>query len=609
MRHAILEVLKHYGVAWRLRMSFVKSHLAFNILLAAVFTPMMAATIFVALKMSGKPALADFDIALFLVSPIGLVFGVILAGLAIVLLVLDVSLMMAVALKDRQGGSTRLSDGIAMVIPRLPLVFGVAVQIALRLLAIMAPFLVVSGGAYAMWLTEYDINYYLSQHPPEFVRAVVVIGMTLVAMIAVAVWRSLGWALAVPLVLFDGQAPREAMRISQRDMKGRRLSFVLRLSLWAAVGAVISLAVLTLVGAVLQLGLILVPSGLRYVALFLLFSMILWSLLNLFLTAITTGALAVSIMEISHWPSGSVEKSQPLPRGVFVAGICVALAAVVFGGFGVAGVMGVDQTRPVAVIAHRGAAGARPENTMASVHKALEDQTDWIEIDVQETADGKVVVIHDSDFMKVAGNGTKVWDATYEQLGEIDIGSWFDPAYADERTPLLSEVLSAAKDKAGVIIELKYYGHDQDLEARVARIVEETGMVDQVQIMSLKYDAVQKMRALRPDWSVGLLASASLGNMWNLDADFLAVNSATVSSRFVRSSHESGKNVYSWTVNDALSMSAMLSFGVDGLITDEPALARQVVADRHEISGVERLVLGLAGRIGLDLPEQGDEVF
>ncbi|CUH53735.1 glycerophosphodiester phosphodiesterase family protein [Shimia marina] len=606
MAHTVSDVLQHYKLAWRLRLPFVKTHVIFNILMASIFAPLMALTVFVALKLSGKPALADFDIAVFLLSPVGLLAGVTMAGLFIVLLVLDVSLMMAVALRDHQAKSHDLWDGVSLVLPRLPAVFGVGVQLALRVLVMAVPFLAIAGAAFVYWLTEHDINYYLSQHPPEFRQAVMVIGGALAALIVLLIWRSLGWVLSVPLVVFDGLSPRAAIRESQQRMQGRRVQFLGKLVIWAAMGGVISLLLLAAVGMLLQLGLEFMPFGLRGVAVFLLLSTGVWALLNLFLTAFTTGALAVSFMEEADWPRSGVQKAARMPRVLLIMCVMLALGVSVLGGLGVAGVMAVDSTRPVAVIAHRGAAGARPENTMASVLKAIEDQTDWVEIDVQETRDGAVVVIHDSDFMKVAGNPLKIWDATLTDLEKIDIGSWYDPAYAAERTPLLKDILLAAKDKAGVVIELKYYGHDEMLEQRVVDIVEETGMQDQVKIMSLKYDAVQKMRTLRPDWTIGLLASASLGNMWKLDADFLAVNSATISTRLVRSSQEVGKKVYVWTVNDALSMSGMLSFGVDGLITDEPALARQVLADRRTLSGVERLVLGLAGRIGLDLPERDD---
>ena len=261
------------------------------------------------------------------------------------------------------------------------------------------------------------------------------------------------------------------------------------------------------------------------------------------------------------------------------------------------------QTRDdIQIIAHRGAAGARPENTLASVRKAIEDKADWIEIDVQETADGEVVVIHDSDFMKLSGRNLKIWDATLQDLAQIDIGSWFDPAYAAERTPTLAQVLDIARNRAKVLVELKYYGHDVDLEARTARVIEQAGMADQVAIMSLKYPAIQKMREIRPDWRTGVLAATAVGNITRLDGDFVAVNVHQVGPRLLSAAKAAGKDVYAWTVNDPLEMSAMISLGVDGIITDEPALARQVLIERASMSSPERLLLLVAERLGLSLP-------
>ena len=126
------------------------------------------------------------------------------------------------------------------------------------------------------------------------------------------------------------------------------------------------------------------------------------------------------------------------------------LAALVAGTL-VAGVTGfflVDSVRmddDVLVIAHRGASGRAPENTLAALAAAIEDGADLLEIDVQETIDGEVVVIHDSDFMKIAGDPRKVWDVTYEETRTIDIGSWFGPEFSAQRLPTLEEVLELAK--------------------------------------------------------------------------------------------------------------------------------------------------------------------
>jgi glycerophosphoryl diester phosphodiesterase len=218
---------------------------------------------------------------------------------------------------------------------------------------------------------------------------------------------------------------------------------------------------------------------------------------------------------------------------------------------------------------------------------------------VQETADGEVVVFHDSDFMRAAGISTKIWEATLADLGMIDIGSWFSPAFANERVPTLAAVLDLCKGKVGVVIELKYYGHAQQLEERVARIVDERGMASQIAVMSLELDQVKKMKALRPSWTVGLLLSVSAGDLRASGADFLAVNGAFASRRFVRSAHLRGMKVYAWTVNDAATMSAMIGRGVDGLITDKPALANAVLAQRAGMSPALRLLLELAGILGV----------
>ncbi|MEO2026579.1 MAG: glycerophosphodiester phosphodiesterase family protein, partial [Fuerstiella sp.] len=152
----------------------------------------------------------------------------------------------------------------------------------------------------------------------------------------------------------------------------------------------------------------------------------------------------------------------------------------------------------------------------------------------------------------------------------------------------------------------KYYGHDDQLEQRVAEIVEEHGMAADVIAMSLKVDAVTKMKQLRPAWKVGLLLSVYAGNLKKLNADFVAVNAGFANRSFIRAAHDSGKEVYVWTVNDSATMSTLIGRGVDGLITDKPALARLVLEHRSQMSVPERLMMELAGVLGV-VPEIGEQ--
>jgi len=198
----------------------------------------------------------------------------------------------------------------------------------------------------------------------------------------------------------------------------------------------------------------------------------------------------------------------------------------------------------------------------------------------------------------------KVWELSLEEVKKIDVGSWFSAEFSNERVPTLKEILEEVRGKANVFIELKYYGHDQQLEQKVVDIVENADMVDTIAIMSLKHDGIQKVRSLRPDWNIGLLSATAIGNLTTLDVDFLAVNSAMATASFIKGAHSAGKEVLVWTINDRFSMSRFMSLGVDGIITDEPELARTVLAERAELSSVERLLLHTAIILDQPFPEK-----
>jgi glycerophosphoryl diester phosphodiesterase len=149
-----------------------------------------------------------------------------------------------------------------------------------------------------------------------------------------------------------------------------------------------------------------------------------------------------------------------------------------------------------------------------------------------------------------------------------------------------------------VNIELKYYGPGQHLEQRVIELVEAHGMASEVVIMSLKYEGIRKVKSLRPQWRVGLLAARTVGDLTKADVDFLAVNVKLATRRFIRLAHRHGKDVYVWTVNDPATMSCMIGRGVDSIITDEPALARSVLRQRARMSSVERLLVEVAALLG-----------
>ncbi|WP_298850710.1 glycerophosphodiester phosphodiesterase [uncultured Ruegeria sp.] len=592
-----------YAGAWARRRVFVPIYIAVRLLLVALIAPGVAAAVNLAVSLSDQAALTDQDIAMFLLSPVGFVAGIVVLSLFLLAEVFVFSVMAGSLRMGERDPWRAGSAALALNLSRFPALFGFAVRFILRVLLLALPFVAVAG-LIAWWtLTEYDINYYLTFRPPAFKVAVLLIGLVILVLAWVLIRRLSAWALALHLVLFEGASPRGAFAKSEQLMEGKRGRLKIELALWLGM----RVAIAALIAAVASLLFALVPvqdgGSLRLALILSLVIAGLWSFAGLVLAATALGALAVLLD--GFFEAETKEVPHPEPRAIrapVLVTVATALAALGIGlWFGQSLLERVQAPDHAEVIGHRGAAALRPENTMASVLKAIEDGADWVEIDVQETADDVIIVAHDSDFMKLAGVNLKVWDATMEDVADIDIGSWFGPEYASERTPTLREVLEAAKGKSKVLIELKYYGHDVDLENRVINLVEELGMQDDIATMSLKYPAVQMMKKLRPDWRSGVLAATAVGNLSGLEGEFVAVNAGMVTSGLIRQVQDAGKDIYVWTVNDPLQMSRMVSMGVDGLITDRPAMANEVLRVRADMGPGERLLLWLATAFGLQV--------
>ncbi|MEI4234383.1 glycerophosphodiester phosphodiesterase [Roseovarius sp. D22-M7] len=600
-------VLSAYRHAVSDAVLFTALHLGVRLAVSIVMLPLAGLTLGLVLRWSGDPALTDQEIAGFLLSPVGAGAAMAAAGLLLVAAVLDLALMTAALRQPVPGLWPGLAGAWRRVLPRLGAVFGLGLRLLLRVAVLSAPFLAAAIGVAALTLRAHDVNYYLAARPPEFLLAAAVIAVLGSVLAALLVWRLSGWALALHLRLIDRVPAGACLARSETRLQGRRGRVAKCILGWLALRLALAAGIAALMGALGAALQALVLPDLTRVVLVLLATLALWSLANAVLAGVSNGALARLLTDLHRETAPRVPAFEdPAPAG---GPVLVGLALVAgLAGVGAVAVLGDLADRLAApprveIIAHRGAAALRPENTLAAVEKALEDRADRVEIDVQEIADGTVIVTHDSDFMKQAGLPLKVWQATRDDLARIDVGRWFDPAHAGTRVPTLRAVLETAKGRGQVLIELKYYGHDDRLEERVIRIVEQAGMTRDVAIMSLKRAGVAKVRRLRPDWPVGILAARAIGNLGALDADFLAVNTGQISRQLVRRAHATDKRVFVWTVDDPRAMARMISMGVDGIITNDPALARQIMEEYATLSLTERLLVWLSDRLRLDRPD------
>ena len=589
------------------------THIAYAALGVALFTPLVGFIGQLLLSLSGQSVLSDLDIAYFFLTPTGMAAVILFGALLITILVFELASFMAICAGSVQGLHIGIMSSLYFTARRAKKIFLFAIRLVIRVLVIVLPFLAVGAAIAWFLITDHDINYYLSEKPPVFLAAVVIIGLLLLTMFAVLIRKLLAWSLALPLLLFTGVSPARSFVESENLTQSNRRLFLMALGIWALAGLLLGAVLL---GSVHFLGARLVPlffDSINLLVLLLGGLVALLSLGNLLVTTLAFGTFACLLVILFDQYGPDIKAFDPTDsnkQGRRLRMTASRFALLLIGSTAVAILLGtwlmndIQTHDNVAVIAHRGAAGKAPENTLASIHQAMNDGADWIEIDVQETMDGEVVVIHDSDFMKLSGKDLKVWNSTLEELREIDVGSWFGPEFSAERVPTLAQVLEETRGQSSVLIELKYYGHDQELEQRVVDIVEKAGRVNDVAVMSLKPGGIKKFHALRPDWVVGLLSSKAIGNLLDLDMDFLAVNMGMATPGFIRSAHSAGKQVFVWTVNDQVSMSRMMSLGVDGIITDEPELARNVLADRSKLSSIERLLIHTAVLLGEPIPQR-----
>ncbi len=230
------------------------------------------------------------------------------------------------------------------------------------------------------------------------------------------------------------------------------------------------------------------------------------------------------------------------------------------------------------ITAHRGASGLAPENTVIAMLKAIESGADYAELDVQETKDGVIVLMHDDSLTRTTGIPKGVWEVNSTTLRHADAGSWFSPDFAGEPVPTLDSVIQAVKSKLKLNIELKVNDHQKQLAERVLAIVHKHRFEKQCILTSFDFALIDSVRRLAPTQCVGyIFSSMPESDIFSADVDVLSVHSKLVNASFVEKAHRYGKQVHVWTVDDPKEMKRLIRLGVDSIITNRPDILKQVL--------------------------------
>ena len=249
--------------------------------------------------------------------------------------------------------------------------------------------------------------------------------------------------------------------------------------------------------------------------------------------------------------------------------------------------MYADLPRPT-IFAHRGAKKYAPENTLAAFRLAVEQGAAAIELDAKLTADGEVVVHHDLTLERTTNGTGSLNTHTLAALKQLDAGSHFGPGFAGEPIPTLAEVFEAVGQQIFINVELTNYASPKDaLPEKVVALVKHYGLEKLVMFSSFNRLALQSAQRLMPEIPLGLLAFPYLlgaparswiGRRW---VDYQALHPALMDAkpRLIRKAHKWGKRVHVYTVNLRHDMLRLFQAGVDGIFTDDPLLALQVLRE------------------------------
>lgn len=245
----------------------------------------------------------------------------------------------------------------------------------------------------------------------------------------------------------------------------------------------------------------------------------------------------------------------------------------------------VTHFTPTWIIAHRGFSQKYPENTLAAFQAAVTAGASMIELDVMLSRDRRPVVIHDTTLERTTNGHGAVKDFTVADLKKLDAGSWFDPVFADQRLPELSEVLDHVGGRTKLNIEIKAQAYERShppdaIEKQVAAMVKKKNLTDSVLISSFEIDFLVQIASMPDPPAIALISDTPASRRILELCTHLKVFSwhpdyRIVTLRQVETMHAVGIRVFPYNVNTFDNYRQMMDMKVDGVITDNPVAAAQ----------------------------------
>jgi glycerophosphoryl diester phosphodiesterase len=581
---------------WRSRpIALLGAYALSQLLVAATLVPLAAWATARLVRGSGAYVVANERIVAFVLSPGGLVA----LGISSAALLAGIHAGRAGAVLLATGAARSGWGASAQLVGSAPRLVALAARQIAGFSLVALPF--AAGVGLVAWLVLRGIDPYwlVRERPPRLWIGLASV-FPLLACAALFLARRAGReSLALPILLVEGRSSGAAIAAAaelHRQGLGRlgRARVVATLLViggaatlgaivhWATLAAIPRVAegwptILLLAASVLLEGAIAAATGL--------------------LLVVNDGVIAAAAYRAARQRQRPAPSARPAVGRVALA-LAIALAVAAGLALTARGLIGKAQPVDVVVVAHRGASRVAPENTIAAIRAAVESKADGVELDVQRASDGALVIVHDSDFRRLTGDGRRVRDLDLAEIRELDVGRWFSPDFEGTRVPTLREAIEAVRDDDVFLnIELKTEADAEALVRAVVAEVRSAGFVERVILTSLDTQVLTLIARIGPEFRRGAILSALVGDPNRIDADLLAVRAAMVGEILARDTRERSLGVHAWTVPAGAPTVRMALLGADGVLTDDPAGVRATLEEFAQTTEAERLLLALRERL------------
>ncbi len=586
--------------AWQ---PLVAYELLISLVFAVVLGPLVATCTYHVIGLSGEAVLGNFELLSFLASPLGVFALVLFVGVGFALVLLEYAGLILLTDAALCGATVPARTLVSALVRAAPRLFGLALLLTALAVLVSLPFLGLGALAYWFLLSDADIHYFLAERPPRFWGAVLIAfvlglgyGLTVIGLVA-------RWALAVPVCVLEDHPIRSTLSLSTRLMRGRVRRLFLALSAWQvakSITFVTLVAALNLANASLldrfagRLGTLIWLTA----ALVLADGLVLEILSAVFAVGLA-GLLAYEyeqgrracdesyrvhspMREFKAWPQTGRQW-----RAVLIVLSCAGPLLSI--GYAMRLEQEFFERRPVYVTAHRAGPKSAPENSLSALQISIAAGADYAEIDVQQTSDGQVVLMHDRDLRRMTGDPRNVSAIAATDLASLHLRR--DGAATEDHVPTLAEMVEACAGHIRLNVELKDYTGGQTLVPAVLEVLRRHEFTGRAIISCLQLAPLEQSHRLDDELPVGMILSTGKGDMTRLPVEFLSLHQRLVNTSLVRRAHRRGMEVHAWGVSDQETALRMLDLGCDNLITDEPALLRAVVDEYNELGDAERLLL------------------